>query len=74
MYCKTCGEPCAPQFDYCYTHRERRTKIMSGDATTVGDLRKFLEPFTDECGITPVTTQYTYVKRGYITIKINTLR
>ncbi len=26
MFCKTCGEPCAIQFDYCHKHRVERLK------------------------------------------------
>ncbi len=26
MFCKTCNEPCMPQFDYCHKHRVERKK------------------------------------------------
>lgn len=28
MFCRTCGEPCALQFDYCHKHREERKKEL----------------------------------------------
>ena len=39
MFCKICSEPCAPQFDYCYYHRQEREHRQLNEPRRVADLK-----------------------------------